>query len=54
MSLSIDFDTSYTRLPERFYARQAPQPVAATGSCTPGSGMPSPAIISRSSCRAVT
>jgi uncharacterized protein YdiU (UPF0061 family) len=29
MSLSIDFDTSYTRLPERFYARQAPQPVAA-------------------------
>ena len=29
MSLSIDFDTSYTRLPERFYARQAPQAVAA-------------------------
>ena len=29
MSLAIPFDNSYARLPDRFYARQAPAPVAA-------------------------
>lgn len=31
MTLSLTFDNSYARLPERLYARQAPVPVAAPG-----------------------
>ena len=32
-SVRFPFDNTYARLPERFYARLDPTPVAAPGSC---------------------